>query len=42
MDMTFLYNSPELFQVKEVEEDAEGRDATVTEKEYLIMLDPSR
>ena len=42
MDMTFLYNSPELFQVKEVEEDAEGRDATVTEKEYLIILDPSR
>ena len=42
LDMTFFYNSPELFQVKEVEEDAEGRDATVTEKEYLIILDPSR
>ena len=42
LDVTFFCKWPELFEIREVEEDEEGSDAAVTEKEYLIILDPSK
>ena len=42
LDVNFFYKWPELFEIGEVEEDEEGSDAAVTEKEYLIILDPSK
>ena len=42
LDVNFFYKWPELFEIREVEEDEEGSDAAVTEKEYLIILDPSK
>ena len=42
LDVNFFCKWPELFKVREVEEGEEGSDAAVMEKEYLIILDPSK
>ena len=42
LDVAFFQQRPELFQVREVEEEGEGPDAATEGREYLVVLDRSQ
>ena len=42
LNVLFFLQRPNVFQVREVEEGGEGEDATIKDREYLVVLDQSK